>query len=101
MSETTTPTYPGPDASPLDYIVYDTERKFAQKSADLKSAAEYMIRKLERVIREIDADYHVNSLGELQGSAPQFDILCAERENLANTLVALKWAQEKANGTAD
>lgn len=57
---------------------------FAEATRNLLSAAADIRRSAENVERHIRQGYAVNSLGELQGSAPRFDILCALREASAS-----------------
>lgn len=61
-------------------LLLDIDDKCEQSDKDILSQAAQITYRLERVTTNITEGYHVNSLGELQSSAAQFDIACALRE---------------------
>lgn len=67
-------------------MVSRLERDFADVSDELDRAAASLIDTLELTRRYIADGYNVNGLGELQGQAPQFDCLCARRQQLAESI---------------
>lgn len=77
-------------------MVADLEREFAHVSDQIDRAAVSLIDTLEGTRRYI-ADgfsvngFSVNGLGELQGRAPQFDCLCARRQQLAESIRAARY----------
>lgn len=79
----------------LQIILWDAQSELKYTEKQLRSDAEYIIRKMQAVIVNLDEGYHVNSLGELQGSAQNFDRLCAAREMQAKHITALEWAIKK------
>lgn len=57
--------------------------RFSDANEQLVALAVNMTAKLDRVVAAVQEGRHVNSLGELQGSASDFDRLCALRERAA------------------
>lgn len=78
-------------ASDAEQILVDALREYAQKSADLLSKAAQVRDTVDRVERYLAEDYNVNSLGELQGRASDFDRLCSERQAAAAHVTKLAW----------
>lgn len=72
-------------------MVADLEREFAHVSDQIDRAAVSLIDTLEGTRRYIADGFSVNGLGELQGRAPQFDCLCARRQQLAESIRAARY----------
>lgn len=67
----------------------------------LLDAASSITDRVERVVRYVQSGSAINSLGELQGSAPQFDILCAQRQDAHQNVTRVEYAIRRAYPQAD
>lgn len=62
-----------------EYQILDLTRKRDSKKEQLLKQAARIIDRMDRLIRELNSvDPIINSLGELQASAPDLDRLCGE-----------------------
>ena len=57
--------------------------RLSDTSAALVAAAKAIAKRMETLASDVERGYHVNNLGELQGNGSKLDILCAERQMLA------------------
>lgn len=72
------------------YLV-DAIREYTQKSEDLRGHVNSVRRVCDHVDTNLDHDYNMNSLGELQSRASDFDRLCTERQAAAQAVTKLAW----------
>jgi hypothetical protein len=79
----------------LAMMLMTSENDFDYKGEQLVEQANYIIRRLEGVIRHVEGGYHVSSSGEIQGSGAKFDILCAERQMVAENVKRLTYLADK------
>lgn len=82
------------DNTRLADVIRTWEARLASKEDALRSAAQTIQGRLNSTITGLDNDRHINSLGELQSTALSFDMLCAEREQILEMLVTLRWAAQ-------
>lgn len=61
-----------------------TLNRLNDKSADLVTTATGIQNDMDRLVKTIHSGFSVNSLGELQSRGSRLDILCAERQLLAD-----------------
>lgn len=64
----------------------DRLRDYGHANENLASELEYTTRTLDSVWERLDEDYQVNSLGELQSSAHDFDRACWARDEAAKNV---------------
>jgi hypothetical protein len=67
--------------------IADLLRDYAEKSEALYAAGAGIRSRIDAVDKRLDEDYHVNSLGELQRNAQDYDRLCGERQAAAYAVV--------------
>ena len=61
----------------LDYFQqYELDRQVPELRARLRQKAQSICDSMEELIRDLDADRTINSLGELQGRGSELDRLC-------------------------
>lgn len=72
------------------YIV-ESIREYAQKSDDLRGRVNEVRRVCDHVDAYLSHDHQLNSLGELQSRAADFDRLCTERHNAGQHVTKLAW----------
>lgn len=86
----------------LQIILWDAQAGLKTTEKQLRSDAEYMIRRMQSLLARLDEGNSVNSLGEIQGSALDIDRLCALRQERVEQITRLEWAiardSEKATG---
>lgn len=78
------------DWTPLDWAIYNGEREAASTAERLGLAASDMRDKMERLARAVMTGRHISSLGEIQGSGSQLDILCALLDEQRRNVQLLK-----------
>lgn len=72
------------------YLV-EAIREYAQKCEDLRSRVAEVRRVCDHVDEYLEHDHQLNSLGELQSRAADFDRLCTERHNAGQAVTKLAW----------
>lgn len=75
-----------------EVVLVEALRTYARKSEELLAKAEQVRHAADRTERLVEADLHVNSLGELQSTAREFERLCTEREVAGDAVRQLSWA---------
>jgi hypothetical protein len=78
--------------SRLDDVLGGVTRDRRMVEDSLRAKIASIRRTMDRVEAALDADLHLNSLGELQSEGPGFDRLCSERSKLIEIQQALRWA---------
>jgi hypothetical protein len=66
----------------------------------LRSAAERLADTARRVVRDLDENLSLNSLGEVQGRGLALDLLCAQRELQVKHVLALAAMVEERDTVA-
>jgi hypothetical protein len=80
---------------PISVALHENQRAISNNAKSLKRAAQDMIHQMERLIRNIDEGYTINTLGEVQGRGSEVDRLCAIRGTLFDFRNTLQYVAEK------
>lgn len=89
------------DASRVAVSIIETLRDYRRLNEDLGRLAARLARIADDITNKVAGNYHVNSLGEVQGTALDIDRTCALREAKAEEVRRLVWACEDLTSLDD